>query len=170
MTVNRIYVDMDGVLADFERKYQEVFGESSKIEGKHPKNFNQKWKVWNENELFKYLNLMPGANILLDFLETTIIDGYKIQVQILSASGGHGMHEKIYNNKIEWLRTHNLWYKPNIVSSKRMKKDFADHDCLLIDDDINNTREFVEAGGLAIHHKDAETTIELLNNIILERG
>ena len=170
MTVNRIYVDMDGVLADFEAKYQEVFGQPSKVDGKHPKDFFKKWKVWNENEFFKYLNLMPGANDLLDYLETTIIDDFKIQVQVLSASGGHGFHDKISNNKIEWLRKHNLWYKPNIVPSKKIKKDYADHDCVLIDDDIKNVNEFVEAGGWAIHHKDAETTIRILNEIIFERG
>ena len=53
MTIKRIYLDMDGVLCDFERKYTEVFGEPSMYGTDHPPSFHKNWEKFVQNDLFK---------------------------------------------------------------------------------------------------------------------
>ena len=57
MFVKRIYLDMDGVLADFGKKYEEAFNVSHRSRGTpvYEKGFNIRWKKFVENHYFKFL-------------------------------------------------------------------------------------------------------------------
>jgi len=63
MTIKRIYLDMDGVLCDFERKYTEVFGEPSMYGTDHPPSFHKNWEKFVQNDLFSFLEYFPELKI-----------------------------------------------------------------------------------------------------------
>ena len=160
--IRRIYLDMDGVLCDFEKKYTEFFGVSSKDSTGHTKDFYKRWGTFIENDLFQHLDWCPGAETLIDFINNEFVFHTFGQVMILSSSGGHKTHEKVKKQKITWLKDHNLLFHPFIVSRKADKQTFASKNMLLIDDAKENVEQFRQRGGHAIHHIDAADTIEEL--------
>jgi len=164
--IKRIYLDMDGVLCDFEKKYQDFFGCPSKDERGHTKDFYKRWKVFIENDCFQFLDWYPGAERLLEFINNEFVWPNFGQVCILSSSGGHEYHIKVKSQKLKWLQDHGLWYHPFIVGGKKLKQTYASKDMLLIDDAKENVVQFIEAGGHAILHKSAMQTIKELKEYL----
>ena len=71
-------------------------------------------------------------------------------------------HDAISKQKLIWLQTHGITFKPNLVPGKKYKKDYAKPDALLIDDTESIIEDFRKAGGHAIWHKDIPTTMAML--------
>ena len=79
----KIYLDMDGVLTDFEKKYEELFGVRP-IEVKHrTKHFWENWQTFIQGENFVHLEKHKDADKLLSF-----VTSLRVPVEILSSSGG----------------------------------------------------------------------------------
>jgi FMN phosphatase YigB (HAD superfamily) len=160
--INKIYLDMDGVLSDFERRYREIFGTDPALVRAH-KQFSEHWTEFVEGHHFNCLDYHEGALELLEFLQ-----GLDVEIEILSSSGGEKYHNIVEQDKIIWLCEHGIPYHPNIVSGRSKKKLYAEAGAVLIDDTEDNIKQFIEAGGEGIYHKDVNVTIarlkELLNN------
>ena len=103
--IKKIYLDMDGVIADFYHTYQEMFNITmDEIEANRSrKNYWKYWQDFIDNRGFELLPQIRGSEKLLDFLNET-----KIPVEILSSSGGVHNHEKVKEQKINWLIAHNI--------------------------------------------------------------
>lgn len=158
--INKIYLDMDGVLANFEKRYEELFNEKPSS-SRELKNFSSNWTEFVEGKHFVTLDMFPGANELLKFVDST-----GIEVEILSSSGGEKYHYQVAAQKSLWLMSKGLWYKRNIVSGRSKKKNFATPNSILIDDTEDVIESFIEAGGLGILHRDAGKTIEILEKVL----
>ena len=65
-----------------------------------------------------------------------------------------------------WLKSHYIAYKPNVVSGRKFKKDWATPDSILIDDTSDVIEAFNKASGVGILHKDAGETIEKLKVLL----
>jgi hypothetical protein len=156
----KIYLDMDGVLSDFEKRFVELFGRSaSSIGGTFTE--SAEWERFVTHGHFETLDWFPGGKELLQFLGR-----YDVPIEILSSSGGHKYHKEISEQKTIWLKNNDIHYPVNIVPGKKYKKDYADVKHILIDDTERNVVEFIESGGLAFLHKTPETTISNLEKLL----
>jgi phosphoglycolate phosphatase-like HAD superfamily hydrolase len=79
--MKNIYLDLDGVIADFGKRYQEIFKMTTK-EAERDKKWGQSFDKFIQDRHFATLDLMPEAIELMDYLKTT-----GIPITILSWSG-----------------------------------------------------------------------------------
>lgn len=151
--INHIYLDLDGVLANFD--FETV--NELKSKGKWQ---NEGFPKFIRDKGFIKLPKLDDADFLLNFLKKS-----EVAVTILSSAGdpGDDYHE-VVDQKLQWLRKHNIDFPALIVRKKDHKKQWARGRALLIDDNEKNCADFAEAGGNAIKHKSALNTIEVIKN------
>lgn len=158
--ITKVYLDMDGVIADFDRAYVHRFG-ITPAEADKGKEFYKHFDEFIAERDFAKLPLMQDAQILLSFLDST-----GIPVEILSSTSSEKRHEPIAEQKKEWLLKHGIIYPVNLVPGKRFKRTYAKPDYLLIDDTGQNIDQWREGGGIGILHTDALTTIGIMKMYI----
>lgn len=158
--IKKIYLDMDGVIANFEKRYTEMFLKTPK-EARDKKEFNPHWTEFVMTEQFKTLDWWPDGEKFLEFIKTL-----DIEVEILSSSGGAKYHSLVEKQKLYWLEQRGIFYKANIVSGRRKKKEYATPDSILVDDTLDVIEDFNAAGGIGILHKDADETIKIIKSLI----
>lgn len=164
-----IYVDMDGVLSDFEKGYTNKFGISPHAASKDRvnKKFSANWQTFIDDSEFSKLATMPNMNKLVDYL-LEIQNTYNYNVAILSSSGGFDNHYKVAQQKMNWLLKHKIFWPAIIVPSKKMKARFADPSSFLIDDTPYNVESFKDAQGHAVLHGSVDNTILKLQDWIYD--
>jgi hypothetical protein len=155
-----IYVDMDGVIADFSKRYKEKFKVTPE-ETRNNKEFGGFFKKFIDDKEFQTLDMMDDTFILLGFL-----DKLPIEKQILSSTARPDSHDAIAPQKQEWLKTHGINYKANFVPGKSLKYKFATPDSIIIDDTKSVIDDWNKAGGIGILHTDAISTIAMLKMYI----
>lgn len=146
-----IYLDCDGVLADFDRGFEEHWG---MLSADYEKRFGST-RFWSEIEnhpdFFGTLPLMRDAMVLYEgvkHLRPTILTGMP--------KGGWADPQKR-----RWAATH----FPNVrvitcLSAK--KSQFCQPGDILIDDTPKHRSKWIAAGGVWIDHKDATSSLETL--------
>ena len=157
---------MDGVLADFHKRYEELFGETAAGEDRPRKNFSNNWKEFIRQEQFATLDWFPGGKELLNFVidlrHRKIIE----HIEILSSTGGIPFHTEVRSQKMEWLSERGIIFPGNFVPGRKIKKYYAFKGNILIDDTPDVVDAFNEAGGLAILHKDVGETVDILRDVL----
>jgi 5'(3')-deoxyribonucleotidase len=157
--MKKIYVDMDGVLANFEKKWVELHGFDPEMTHKHKKERKEQFKQFVKNHEFAVLEPMPDMETLVNYLNDKLGN---IPKEILSSTAHEDTYEPISQQKKVWLRKYKIDWKDNYVPGKKHKYKFAEPGYVLIDDDKQNIEDWNKAGGIGILHKDALTTIALL--------
>lgn len=158
-----IYLDMDGVLADFDAYYFRNGRKSFVFE-----------EFRNEvmyNDLFTNLPEMPQYDEFISGIYS-LADEYDYDVQICSSvhSLEYEMKKRAMAQKTQWLAAHGLPnIKRNFTERKSQKADYASRDSILIDDSLECISYFREAGGEAICHKDPTSTLKILKSIIEDK-
>ena len=159
----KIYLDMDGVLTDFEKRYEELFGVRP-VEVKHrTQHFWSNWESFIDGGNFKTLEKHKDADTLLQFVHEL-----RVPVEILTSSGGEKRYDEVAQHKIEWLCNHSIPYKANVVPGGSKKAAFAKPWHILIDDTEHVVEKYRAAGGTAILHYDINVTIRELSKLHLE--
>jgi len=162
MKMKTLYLDMDGVLCFFEKRYKELFvsmGERSQ------KDFNKNWPSFIQGKNFETLEKFPGCDKLLAFVKD-LQDNHEIKVEILSSSGGEKFHSEVTAQKIKWLCDNGITFKANIVPGSGKKAALATPDAVLVDDTDYVIDAYVKAGGIGILHTDADETIAKLKSML----
>ena len=157
--IKKIYLDMDGVIADFDRRYKARYKMLPREAEEH-KEFDKFFTQFIKDGEFATLDLMPDAMELIRFLR-----GLKIPTEILSSSSSEKRDPDIRPQKLEWLKKNNIEFPAIIVPGKRHKKEYSNKNTLLIDDTPANIDQWRREGGIGILHTDAFTTILSLIHI-----
>jgi len=159
--IKKIYLDMDGVLCDFEKKFTEYYGALS-LAKRDRKQWSGDWEDFIVNKKgFEKLDWFSGGHELLNAVRNT-----KLPVEILSSSGGEKFHGEVTAQKIKWLRKHGINYKANIVTGRKKKAEYATPETVIIDDTEDVIRYFKQAGGVGILHKDIKETLMKLKELL----
>lgn len=150
-----LYLDMDGVLANFDKAYRAF--DPLKEDRKRFRASVMEFKI------FEDLEFMPGAKELLSH-----VDSLDVNIEILTSMGTHdemqGLEAK--RQKIIWLNKHGIKYKPNFSRNKQEKAQYASAKAILVDDSVGCIHPFVYAGGHGILHSNSTDTISMLNTVV----
>jgi phosphoglycolate phosphatase-like HAD superfamily hydrolase len=153
MDMITLYLDMDGVLADFNKEY-------TKLDPKKEDRKKFRWSVM-EHKIFEKLDFMPDTQELLNHVEKLV----GVDVQILTSMGTHEPEQaaEAKRQKLLWLAEKGIACKANFVHNKEEKAKYATPTSILIDDSAGCIGPFIAAGGHGILHTNSSETIRILD-------
>lgn len=147
----KVYLDLDGVMADFDKHFKDKFGVCPQT-----LDDNVLWKKINSyEEFYENLPLMPGALELFNFLNENF------DVTILTACPKSN-YQKSALQKKEWVRKYiskDITVLP-VLGGKNKALFMHEKGDILIDDMIKNCQAWNDLGGKSILHLDAQTTMK----------
>jgi len=155
-----IYLDMDGVIADFVKRYKEMY-HMEPTEAENKKEFNKYFDEFIKTNQFATLDKMPGTDTALEFLRKA-----QVPTQILSSTANEERYDDISKQKMIWLQTHGITFTPNFVPGKKHKYKWAKPNTIIIDDTESVIDDWRNAGGIAIWHKDWPSTLAILRQYV----
>lgn len=156
----KIYLDMDGVLCNFEKKFKELSGQDF-IEYSNEYGWPKTWDVIEKEgvEFWSELEWNPGGKKLWNFLKK--LDN----VEILTGSPKYKVGEYAKKGKEIWIDENIGNIKVNHIYGI-LKYTYVKNNDILIDDSERNCNSWKEAGGIAILHKNVDDTIKILKKLI----
>jgi FMN phosphatase YigB (HAD superfamily) len=148
-----LYCDMDGVIVDFDTGYHKLTGTDLSGEFRSDPAF---WEPINNAgvKFWEDLDWMPDGKRLWKYIE-------KYNPIILSAP----------SNRDESRVGKQFWVKRELpgvhlyLRYAKHKIDFATPHSVLIDDRLPNIEDWINAGGIGIHHTSTESTIHHLKKL-----
>jgi len=163
----KLFVDMDGVVSDFQRGVKAAIGEDYSEE-KYKNDQKYKEKMWDlvrkyqdkGNELWYGLPLMEDAMDLWNFIKP-------YNPTFLTATG-KTYHEETKDQKKRWIKEKFGKYPSIMVHSAEDKYKHAGENHILIDDKERATKPWEKAGGIGVIHTSAADTIKQLKKIGLQ--
>lgn len=152
----RIYLDLDGVMADFDTHFVEYFGVD-------PQSLDDDvmWKKINSyHDFYANLPLMKDALVLFNELSWA-------NVTILTACPKSN-YKNAAIQKRAWVRKHLSESITVIPMMGGVNKALFMHEPgdILIDDMKKNCKAWEELGGIAIVHKNAADTLTMIDEIV----
>ena len=160
------YLDMDGVLADFDRRFTQLAGQSPD-DYKNEKGENAFWDFIDEKHKKVFwvgIPLMKGAKKLTDSVKD-------FKYQILTSPSVKKQSEE---GKQEWIKNHSgelfggstpLIFFRKSGEKHTIKPSLTKND-ILIDDRSKNIDPWIQAGGTGILYKNINQVIRDINNEI----
>ena len=152
----KIFCDLDGVLAEFEKEF-EKFGKGPIKDYKKTHSTDDLWKLIKEEDpnYFFHLDMTSDGKQLWNFIkeyEPTILT--KIPYNLKNAT----------SDKKKWVKKH-LGEGLKVLTTTGKKSKYIVDNGILIDDMDENIEDWEKAGGTAVKHTSAETTIKKLKKI-----
>jgi 5'(3')-deoxyribonucleotidase len=170
-----LYLDMDGVLADFDLAAQQLLqANNSQVEraaqtGRWP---DHEWrKIADQDHFYLDLPKMQLADELVE-LALRFRDNLDYDVKILTAVPKGNDMPDAFHDKIDWINRyygqHNFRVHFGPYSQDKQKHCQA-RDDILVDDRTSNCEEWRRAGGTAVQVKPGEYRQALIELEILFR-
>jgi PAS domain-containing protein len=160
----KVYLDMDGVIADFDQRFRD-------LSGMEPRDFENKYgkkAFWNlideENKIKFWVGIpeMPGAKALVDYVK-------KYNFELLTSPSAK---KQSYLGKILWVRNHIgsvFPSKPRINFKKAKEKHLVKPQLtktdILIDDREDTIERWNAAGGTGIVYKNISQVLNDLGKL-----
>lgn len=150
-----IYVDLDGVLADYDTAANKVLNTDNHYKFEFIWGADEYWKrLHKDGKFFLNLPLMPGAQRLWNTVKP-------YGARILTALPRTGA-ETVDLQKRKWVKEHIDWTAKVITCRTPEKPDHCMPGDILIDDRAINRDAWIAKGGTYIIHTDTERTIGTL--------
>ena len=151
----KIYLDMDGVIVDFDKRFESMFGMPPR---EFENNFG-KDKFWEKIDakgvgFWRGMDWMPGGQQLYNRV----------------AKHDHALLSSPSRSKTSKIGKH-MWKKDNTPNTKLIlaqsfnKKNYADKSNILIDDRADNIQQWKDAGGIGILYQSAEQVMKELDKL-----
>ena len=153
----KVYCDMDGVLVDFERGYNDLTGKKTPgVDSTYNK--NDFWSAITKagKDFWAKLNWMSDGQQLWDYIK-------QYNPTLLTAPS---REESSKIGKQEWIDV-NIPGTPVEFKQAKDKKDLAEPNAILIDDRKDNIQQWIDAGGIGIRHTSTASTIKQLQKLRL---
>ena len=166
MDIKKIYFDMDGVLADFDRGVRELCNMDPLPQSEdQPVGYDDElWsKVREAGHFYDKLEIIPGSKELFDYVynkygdKCEILTGVPKPRRDITTAG---------DDKISWVRrllSKNI--KVNIVWREDKPDYCTGKDCILIDDYELNIREWENCGGTGLLFTDAFNVLKMIKEL-----
>jgi predicted kinase len=151
----KVYCDMDGVLVDFERGYNDLTGKQTPgVDSTYNK--DDFWSAITKAgaKFWANLNWMSDGQQLWGYIK-------QYNPELLTAPS---REESSRIGKLAWVDK-NLPNTPIIFKQAKDKKDLAEPNAILIDDRKDNIQQWIDAGGIGIRHTSTESTIKQLQKL-----
>lgn len=160
-----LYIDLDGVLIDFEKKALEVAGylPSYSSDATQKKLRSDFWKqvathVKKGNKFFEVMDLLPDALDLYDYIKHR-------DPTVLSATGHVVGAKEEKRNSVRAKFGHEMADRALFVRDASQKGTHAAPGRILIDDRQKALDSFIAEGGMGVLHKNAKDTIAQLKEL-----
>lgn len=165
--VKKIYFDMDGVLADFDRGILEICGLVPVPQNATPKDEEREDEMWrrvkNAGHFYDMLEPMPGAKEMFD----AVYGKYKERCEILTGIPSPRREiDCAADDKVNWMRRLlSDTIKINTVRRREKQQFCTGSDCVLIDDYDKNIDEWTQMGGTGILFTTAEDALKTMREM-----
>ena len=154
----RIYLDMDGVLVNFEKQLEDTI--KMPISKWMTLDRKKRWDpVIARKDFWSSMPWLPEGKKLFNYVR-------KFKPHILSAYVEHANDPNCIPGKAKWaMRNTGIPMSRINLVMRSQKKNYASPASILIDDYEKNTREFNARGGTGITFKSASQTIAELKKL-----
>ena len=165
MRVDKIYFDMDGVLADFSRGVRELCGIDPRTQDEEAGDYDTQMfeAIRKVDHFYDRLEMIRGSEALFQ----RVRDRYGDRCEILTAVPKPKRHIRdAAQDKVNWIRRLlSDDVKINIVMRQDKKEFCTGKTCVLIDDFSENIQAWEECGGTGILYKDARSAQRQLEDL-----
>lgn len=165
MKIKKIYFDLDGVLADFDRGVKELCGmESANQSDMTPADNDRLFAaIKSVDNFYNRLELIPGASRMFHAIDAMYPEDCEILTGIPKPRRGI---EGAAEDKTEWVHK-NIGKNIKVnIAYREEKKNYARGPLdVLVDDYERNIEEWEKAGGTGILFTSAEETLKRIREI-----
>ena len=153
----KIYCDMDGVISDFDKRFEE-YTHMTPNKYKIEHGIHRFYDFINNKgiEFWTSIPWMPDGKRLWEYIK-------KEKPTLISVPT---YENSSFLGKKMWV-TNNIPNTPLILVSRQNKQDYAKKNTILIDDRFDTIDEWNEKGGIGILFKSTEQTINELKKLKL---
>lgn len=157
-----IFLDMDGVVADFNGYAKDLVGYTAPGK-RYPE---EDWdKIKANPRLYREIPVIEGSEYFVERVRQ-LANENDMPLKFLSAVPRQNDVGWVFWDKIEWVKTYfpgiPLWFGPY----SRDKHVHCVNGDILIDDREDNIQDWTQAGGIGILHTDFITSIQELEEVL----
>lgn len=150
--MNTLYLDMDGVVADWDRMAQEILKKpKSSVNGRWP---DEDWnRLRDYPNFYRKLAKMPRADELVD-LARRFRDELGWKLYFLTAIPHDNDVPDAFQDKVEWAQEHYPDIRVHFGPYSKDKQDHCQPGDILVDDRPDNCGQWFSRGGIAVRVRD----------------
>lgn len=153
--MNQLFIDCDGVLADFDTSAEQLFNQNSR-DAEKALGTPAFWRrIREQDSFYSRLPLLPDAMELYQAIA-------HLNPIILTGCPAGGWAEP---QKMEWATRHFPGVRMITCLSREKCRFLGRPGDILVDDYLKYRHLWEQAGGIFVHHQTAKQTIELLADL-----
>ena len=159
-----IYIDMDGVVADFDSYVSALLGRPIGW-GATQDLTDVEWeRLASVDRLYFQMPLMPDATKLIAYIKSL---STRFHVQFLTAVPRRSTIPSAKDDKQAWVDKYFPGMRMDIGPYSHHKQKWCKPGDILIDDRPSNIEQWTAVGGIAIYHTgDVDATIKRINEVV----